>query len=517
MGESNGPSTRGSSPSLASLGSASALRKSDPPPDHRPFQREGLIEPREGAARTRSGTRELQKAGEAGQCVLDEITRRLADYGSEREKHERWMRQTLSLLDAATINNLRYRLFAPHYDEHMGEHERAIDFLLRQFVDVERTAFPGRQPLIQDRVLEMSCGTGAVIKLMCGALGAERAAGMHFTANDLSPDMQGLARAKLHSLPASVDFTSQDISRLDFPSKSFGTIVLSQTLHLITDEDVIAQERASNYMHVDSERHIEAKYNVMTDAWDLLAPGGTFLIIDEWPALLTDRGGPLGPGFAYLFNDGLRSIDIDVFQSLIMQQMSGSKFVAQLKVPIDSKHHMHLLAYRKDEPKPHSRIPLTPDFGPHRETAAARVLETFRAIDGTFIDSLNPSGGGNPWVSLHPIPEDSMIIRPGHELEPEAQRHSSIVLDRCLHDLDHFDRYDLISSAVRSLAVGGSLIIIDEWNPPEGKRNPLRLSSLGSSIMMRFTKNMIFAGSMRLPIHDLYNSGMYGFEYRKVI
>src|SRR5512143_740293 len=100
MGESKSPRTRGSSPSLASLGGAVAVRKSDPPPDPRPFQREALLaEPREGFARTRSGTRELQRhSGDAGPEVLDEITRRLADYETEKDKHERWMRQTLSLL-----------------------------------------------------------------------------------------------------------------------------------------------------------------------------------------------------------------------------------------------------------------------------------------------------------------------------------------------------------------------------------------------------------------------------------
>jgi SAM-dependent methyltransferase len=512
MGDFKSPSSRGSSPRLGGPALAMQERRGEASfsPDG------GLLEgPMDGRhPRSRSGTRVIVPDGDP--LILGEITRRLADYDAQKDEHERAIRMTLSLLDAAAINNLRYRLFAPHYDDHMAGHERAIAYLLRQFMDLEQAAFSGKGPLVHDSLLEMSCGTGTVIKRICEAVGPARAAHMSITANDISWDMKSLALEKLSSLAASVVFSSFDISRDELPRKSFGTIVLSQTLHLITDEEVVAQERLSNYMHLDSERHIEAKKLAVSNAWDSLTPGGTFIVIDEWPALLSDRGGPLGAGFAYLFNDGLREIDIQVFQDEIMSQQSGSKFLAQLKVPIDAKHHMHLLAYRKEERKPTSRIPLVPDFSGFRARASETVLSAFRAIDQTFIESLKPSDGSRPWVSMHPIPEDTKVVGPDEDIEPESQRHPSIVINQCMHDLDLIGRFDLINNAVRSLTVGGSLILIDEWNPPEGKKHSMRLATT-AELMRKFKKNMVFAGSVRVPIHDLYESGMYGFQYRKVI
>jgi hypothetical protein len=57
---------------------------------------------------------------------------------------------------------------------------------------------------------------------------------------------------------------------------------------------------------------------------------------------------------------------------------------------------------------------------------------------------------------------------------------------------------------------------MDEWPPPEGSPHPLRRSSLRVTYMPHFTKHVVFAGSVRLPISEGYGSGMYGFQYRKV-
>ncbi len=539
MGDHKVAGSRGSSPSLGAL----AVRRAEAPEMDAPFSdrlpaqqaREGgpgerqfpstaplLEELAKGpVARTRSGTRTVclsDRSFDEGPRheALREITGRLADYDLRREEHERWIRQALSSLDPVSINNLIYKLFAPHYDRHMEGHERSIRFLLRQLFELERAAFNG-SGLVGGRILEMSCGTGTVIKLVCDAVGRERAGLMRFTANDISEDMKAVAREKLESLPAQVEFTAEDISRPLSLRRRFDTILLAQTVHLLTDPEVVAQERASNYMHIDSERHLEAKSWVLSSAWDSLETGGLFVIIDEWPALLSDRGGPLGAGFAYLFNDGLRAVDLDILQSSVMQQLAGARFVAQLKVPIDSKHHMHLLAYRKEAARAGSRIPRSPEFGAFRQLASDRVIEAFRAIDPAFIEGMQPTDGSSPWVDLQPIKEGQLILRPGMEIGDAREIRGCIILDRLMHGLDVYDRFDLVSDAVRSLSVGGSLIIIDEWNPPEGAAKAMRLDSLSSSLMLKYRKNMVFAGSIRLPICDGFSSGMYGFEYRKVI
>ncbi len=544
MGDSKNSGSRGSAPSLAAL----AVRLPEPPPMEAPFSEEApkpsalracttelrasespfpsahpLEEPPRGPGwRSKSGTRAICTADRSfdeghRHETLKEISRRIEDYDLRKDEHERSIRAALSSLDPVSINNLRYKLFAPHYDKHMEGHERSIRFLLRQLVELERAAFGESFLLGQGQVLEMSCGTGTVIKILCDAMGSERAGGLDFVANDISEDMKAVAREKLGSLPAGVRFTAEDILCPSFQRESFRAIFLAQTIHLVTDPEVVAQERASNYMHIDSERHLEAKSAVLNAAWDRLERDGLFVIIDEWPALLSDRGGPLGAGFAYLFNDGLRGVDLGVIHNSIMMQLAGARFVAQLKVPIDSAHHMHLLAYRKEDARMHIRMPLSPAFSSFREQASARVIEAFKAIDPSFIQGMQPTDGSSPWVHLHPIRDDYLVVRRGGELEAGSGGSRCIILDRCMHALDQYDRFDLVLDAVRSLSVGGSLIIIDEWSPPEGTAKAMRLDSLSSSLMIRHRKNMVFAGSVRVPINDLYGSGMYGFEYRKVI
>jgi SAM-dependent methyltransferase len=445
-------------------------------------------------------------------AVFDRIVQNIADFDKRQKEHEDSIRLLLGSLDAAQINNLRYRLFAPHYDTHMESHERAIDILLRQLVDVEKIAFTD-QRLVHDDILEMSCGTGTVIKLLCSAMEAQRVRQMRFVANDISEDMMAVAREKLSGLP--VTFTSHDINELSLPAEPFRSVILSQTLHLITDEDVVRQERKDNYMYVGEDRHLDKKFCVISDAWRNLPEGGTFILIDEWPAMLSDRGGPLGPGFAYLFNDGLREISRDSFQNSIMDQMPCSRFVAQLKAPIDGKHQMYLIVYRKEHKTGNSRIPVSPDFAQVRREAFEKVLQIFKTIDRDFIDSIDPSNG-EPWIKFLPINEGVKIISNSNEMPSEENENNCVVIRQCMHGIDNYDRYDLIARSVASLKLGGSLIIIDEWNPPDGTKHSLRLGSLKPVYLNRFTKHLVFAGSVRVPISPLHDSGMYGFEYRKV-
>ncbi|HSB47740.1 MAG TPA: class I SAM-dependent methyltransferase [Candidatus Bilamarchaeum sp.] len=467
----------------------------------------------EKCARKESGVRPKTGSSPAplDASVLREIELNIAQFDMQTKSHEASIRQLLSTMSSAQVNNLIYRLFAPHYDEHMKGHARAIDILLGQLVQVENIAFTNNR-IIRGNVLEMSCGTGSVIKLLSSALPPARLEGMGFVANDLSEDMAAIARAKLAGLP--VTFTSQDVKLLPFPAKMFGTAILSQTIHLITDEDVVRQEREENYMNVDEDRHLDQKYRAVANAWNSLEDGGTFLLIDEWPAMLSDRGGPLGPGFRYLFNDELRPISRDAFQGSIMETLPGSCFVAHLKVAIDSKHHMNVIAYRKQPKTGSSRIPPPPDYAAERRKAFEKVLEIFKRIDRDFIGSMEPTGG-EPWIRLLPMHEGVKVVSDPKEEYLGDSANNCVVINQCLHGLEPYDRYDLISGAVSSLKLGGSLIIVDEWNPPEGKR-PLRLNSLKPLYMNRFSKFLVFAGSVRVPISAAFDSGMYGFEYRKV-
>ena len=333
--------------------------------------------------------------------TMEQLEAEIKDFDSRSELHKQMIRNLLSDLTPREINNLRYRLFAPHYDEHMEGHERAIRLLLRQLRGMEEAI--GAQ-LLQDRSLEASCGTGTVIELLCQEFGWRRASKFSIIANDISDDMKEIARRKLTGCPAGVSFTSQDLKALPFQSESFGTVIISQTIHLITDDDVLAQERARNYMHISGKRHLGAKMQVLGNALDLLEPGGTLIIIDEWPALLTDRGGPLGAGFAYLFNDGLRPIDEKALRYSVIGRMPRVRFVSDINVPIDSDHTMHIIVFKKEIVSGSEKVQMPLDTnGQERALSAERLIDAFEIMDPQFLESNRPQNGEEPWMEFLPL------------------------------------------------------------------------------------------------------------------
>jgi SAM-dependent methyltransferase len=237
------------------------------PPEGEPVKESGTYVRRDSVAE--SITTDAVRA-------CSEIADVVAEYDLHRELHEGKIRRLLDLLSARQINNLRYRLFAPHYDGHMENHEAAIRLLMHQILPIERLS-SARRPIdliIQPDILDLSCGTGTIIRILEDILSLRRARELRITANDLSDDMKEIAREKLRGFPGRVEFTGQDLTKLEM-GREFGTIFLSQTLHLITDEDVVRQERQANYLHVDSDRHFEAKMGALLRAWGHLRVGGT--------------------------------------------------------------------------------------------------------------------------------------------------------------------------------------------------------------------------------------------------
>lgn len=458
-----------------------------------------------------------EKQTRAGRiCVA--ITEEIGGFGRARALHERKMRDLLDGLSPQEINNLRYRLFAPHYDAHMSRHERAIGYLFRQLVAIEKAAFrPVGKPLIHDRIIELSCGTGTIIKLLSNSLPQSRASRVGITANDLSDDMKAIARKKLAGLPCSVEFTAEDLRSLPFRRRSYGTAILSQTLHLITDDEVVRQERDSGYMFIDGKRHLDPKYRVIRKAWDLLETDGTMIIIDEWPALLSDRGGPLGAGFAYLFNDGLRGIDWSTFQHSIMSEMRGVSYAVQVKVPIDSVHTMYLHVYRKDGDKLERNEALPPGrkFAKARAAAIDRIIDSFKAIDPDFIKSVKPPNRARPWVRFLPI-AGSAVHNPKVGGSPSPGRYNCVILSGRIHELSYKKRHKMMLGAIRMLKLGGSLLLIDEFPPPRGSAHPVRHQTDLDAYLDRLSKNLIFGGEIRVPIAPPYTSTMRGYLYRKV-
>jgi hypothetical protein len=242
------------------------------------------------------------------------------------------------------------------------------------------------------------------------------------------------------------------------------------------------------------------------------------IVLDEWPALLSDRGGPLGSGFAYLFNDSLREIEYEDFKHSIMGEMPGSKFVAQLKVPIDAKHAMHIIIYQKGITRRRNKrtLPDTPENQGLRDQMSRRVVAAFSSIDRRFIESFRIPNG-TPWVPFRHMKPEGIFISKTGDIPDADQEFSSIVIDRVFHNMNRRERHRMLKHAIRALKIGGSLLVVGEWPSRPKSSHPIRKSQLRSKYMKRYSKNLVYGGALRLPIHESYDSGMFGYQYWRVL
>ena len=98
----------------------------------------------------------------------------------------------------------------------------------------------------------------------------------------------------------------------------------------------------------------------------------------------------------------------------------------------------------------------------------------------------------------------------------------TIVLPDILHKLDNDRRRTVIKTAVESVKDGGSLMLIDEWpfskySSPDGTRtDPHGLHKTELRRMMKdFDTQLGFEATLRERIKEGYDSGVYGFLFRK--
>jgi len=108
------------------------------------------------------------------------------------------------------------------------------------------------------RILDLGCGTGKLEQLLFGCLPLAR-----FTSVDGSPAMLGVAREKLVSRAAQVEFVQHDLARLSearLPGRPFRLIVSVNVIHELTHD---------------------AKRRLLKVCRNNLARNGTLLIIDR--------------------------------------------------------------------------------------------------------------------------------------------------------------------------------------------------------------------------------------------
>jgi len=306
-----------------------------------------------------------RRKGTLGTGEQDLIERYKAAFADE----ERLKEQIRSTIPTKRLNDALFDSWADGYDQHMGDkHDPAVAHLVRQALELHNKRFgtyagkgeTREQGIFGKEILEMSCGTGTVIKLLCENLRCEDRKDLTFIANDTSKEMKAKAKEKLATMnpehkPCKVRFASSDLRELDVKG-DFNTAILSQTLHLLSDPVLLDKERQpqQTLFEIDEE-HLAVKLKVIKDVFGRMDFGDHFILIDEWPAVLTRRGQqkPEEALISALFYEIFRPIKERATFSDMMKNIPSACFVAELRSRIDQHHSMYMLIYRRT---PYGRI-----------------------------------------------------------------------------------------------------------------------------------------------------------------
>jgi SAM-dependent methyltransferase len=451
------------------------------------------------------------------------------------------LKRILARGESGSTNVMRIlgKLWARTYDNHMLTHEEAIRVLLNQLISLNRLrAGNYDNPLIGNRILEMTCGTGTVLKALHEQMPNLTAEKYRITANDISPDMKEIARQKLRGICR--EFTSEDIRDMHFRNRRFDTIIWSQTLHLVVDQILFAKEIDPQHP-AEKTDHRQMKTQVIRDAFDLLPWGGYFVLIDEWPPKFTPTySDPLETLVSSLFSLTFRPIlELSTLRDDMMRDIEGARLVAECKARIDSEHSMFMLVYVKDRDDD-GNSPALP-----RSEAAARaagmdwkkivelraqarekIIHGLAGLDAPFRSHLINMEGHDAFL---PFNQGSTFNATGYDPNriectlSQKRGLDTIILPDVLHKLEVQRRETAIQNAINATRPGGSIVIMDEWpyskgsNPdgtaidPHGihKRDVRRLLSV-------FGSQLNLEATIRQRVASGFDSGMYSFLCRRI-
>jgi len=440
------------------------------------------------------------------------------------------------------------------YDIHMKDtgHDDAAANVIRQAFALDRNRVnDGKPPVFSGNILEMSCGTGTTIKMVYENVPEEARAGIRFTANDLSPDMQDIAKGKLSTVAgANVDYIRQDLRDLNLPPGTVHAAMFCQTLHLLTQPELLIEEGRAEFTRGSSE-HREVKIEVIKKAFAALEDRGWFMLIDEWSPTITranlDR--PLTRQelkTEMLFLRTFRPIlDRGTIWNHIMRKVPGARFVAELKAPIDKHHSMYLFLYQKQTESNEKEIgniaknrrELLRTIEKARRDAETRLMGNIIEVDAGFRQAYQKMNGGYDWVHFNPLyisivpgPDgDGKTVRADPaarvvtvssaadvaELTPNSC--DSVIVSYMLHKLSDSEREKLLADAINAIKPKGALIVRDEWNPPAGSEYPIAKHDFRGRVMETFRDVMSFEAALKEDIDPRYDkSKLYGYVYRKI-
>lgn len=460
--------------------------------------------------------------------VLSEVIA-LADAVEKREHTEsRAIEKAIEVMPGdytTNVNRILFGIWARDYDAHMAGHVSAIDHLIRKAVALQTRG----QRVFGKRILDVSSGTGSVIDLICRSVPPEVARQMEFLANDISPEMHGKMALKMAGLPEErrpiIVPRYEDMRALSLPCGSTDTALISQTFHLITDPAMGPLNGSGN--------HNQVKAEVIESMFDTLREGGHFVLVDEWKPILTRRAGmelidtlfhatfkPVWEKYAFI--EMMKRVKLKRSDGV---RVVGARLVAELKAWIDPDHRMYIFVYQKDPDKMYERGNYLPDFmkfRSQREEAADELIERFKLTDREFVSSFSPDGTPEKenLIKFGAFADMNMLVvdAPRADFPPGQE---AIVFTRVLHDMPPAQRDMAIENAIQSLAKGGVLLFIDEFHHPmrhgkPSKEFPYRKSTLRGDLGINYERDLLFEGALRVHLEQGYDSGMYGFMYRKI-
>jgi len=480
----------------------------------------------------RRGVAELRKELQSG-----------ATEKQERDKRIERIVETRFPGDDYTAKAARacFTAWAPKYDEHMKYHEDAIRYLVQKATVLHEMA---RYPVLGERelrsqqgrrqILEMTCGTGAVIDLLCRALPESEARKTAFVANDITPEMREKISARMERLskkrrPLEIKPDDQDIRSMEYEPGQFDAAILSQTLHLIPDPKLMEFEKYGDFSRGE-EDHKHIKTEVIKRAFDALAVNGHFIMIDEWKPKLSVIPEGMGPEVTDLFGRIFRPIERAKFRESVMTKIEGARLVFEGKTRIDGEHDMFMFVYRRDQDKISCRGRYTTSETGNtklaylRHKAMNRVIGTLSVTDRIYVESFPKNGNVgfrhfDPDRCLlivsgeGPVNRDDVLrVGSGNRIKG---KYDSVVFRGVLHDIGKERFSSFLGEVMESLNVGGTMLFVDAWGR-ESNMGYLSRRKLRDTLENDFERQMMFEATLREPIAEGYDDGIYGFMYKKV-
>lgn len=374
------------------------------------------------------------------------------------------------------------------YDKHMQSHVDAIDTLFEGVIKELKTRFRGNRKI---RVLDVSCGTGEVLKRFLDRVPRETLHRIQIVANDASGAALDICKRNLKEYEGKVKrikYTNHDIND-ELPEGKYHIVIESQSMEFISDDRIIKARRLGKTIRQDEEGYDkDAKRRLTSALFDRLVPErGVMLMIQEDPMMLTKPArDPDSVITKVLFDEIFRPIRKEELINDVLKAIPGAKFVCDLQAPIDRRHDMYLIASsrirKKDarmgyhpsrSPAPqHQGERKSRDFDVHErnivqamETIYPILAERLRKIDGD-IETLKPISGTRLVIDRKKWEEEAS--------KPHFWRRNGtndlVIVSGIIHSIgiEAYQRLlDNLNSSGKAKE-GTVMLFIDEWPAPAG-------------------------------------------------